>query len=296
MENTSDLVYSSDASANRYLYFKDSQDINIFVEDQNKEYEYEEIFKKLLPFANIKTIFSTGGKLAMKERFYEFGVVDPSMPSHPNVFIADGDFDRIIFSKNMIRNEHFIYLDAYNFEDYLLDEIACIRFAMGKLHTSSAATKTILKFSEWYQKIIEQAKKLFITYCFIQSYYPMVPTLNNGAYIFINEKTGFERVGAYKKYKETLLSSHNINIDCEKEKLEAIDKKYQSIYGNDYWHLICGKFLIKSLMCYLGSKGVKHFREDDLRWWLIDHINLENLDYLSEKINKLIEKYKTSEN
>ena len=64
MSDLCDLQYSPDASVTRYYYFKDNQDVNIFVEDQNKEFEYEEIFSKLLPGLKINSIFTTGGKSA----------------------------------------------------------------------------------------------------------------------------------------------------------------------------------------------------------------------------------------
>ena len=48
MENTDDLLYSSEAKATEYLFFCDLNNINIFVEDEGKEFEYETIFKRLL--------------------------------------------------------------------------------------------------------------------------------------------------------------------------------------------------------------------------------------------------------
>lgn len=48
MENTDDLLYSSEAKTTEYLFFCDLNDINIFVEDEGKEFEYETIFKRLL--------------------------------------------------------------------------------------------------------------------------------------------------------------------------------------------------------------------------------------------------------
>ncbi|EAE9367090.1 hypothetical protein BWG88_14475, partial [Listeria monocytogenes] len=57
------LQYSEDALKNRYLFFKEINEINIFVEDKGKEYEYEEILSKV--FADeyhIQTIYALGGK------------------------------------------------------------------------------------------------------------------------------------------------------------------------------------------------------------------------------------------
>ena len=58
MNGPNDLSYSNDGCATRYLYFKDFQDVNIFIEDQDKEYEYEALFSALIPQMKFKTIFA----------------------------------------------------------------------------------------------------------------------------------------------------------------------------------------------------------------------------------------------
>ena len=292
MSDLCDLQYSPDASVTRYYYFKDNQDVNIFVEDQNKEFEYEEIFSKLLPGLKINSIFATGGKSALKKAFDEFGKYDKQNPDHANIFIADGDFDILIRPHEMITDEHFIYLDAYNIEDYLFDETACIKYAVGKLHKPLSFVRSRINFCEWYSKIISQSKKLFLTYCYIQSVRPDVPNVSNSPYVFLNANTGFERAGAFKQYKDSLLTEYKINIDSAKDDIDSIEKRYISIYGDDFWHLICGKFMLKSLMNYLISKGVKSIKEDDLKWWLISNISLKRFSKISSLVTKIIENQK----
>jgi CRISPR/Cas system-associated exonuclease Cas4 (RecB family) len=56
--------------------------------------------------------------------------------------------------------------------------------------------------------------------------------------------------------------------------------------------LICGKFVLTSLLNHLYSKNVKSFSAEELRWWLFDHIDVEPLAYLANSIDDIISKYK----
>ena len=94
MENTDELMYSSEAKATEFLFFSDLNDINIFVEDKGKEFEYETIFKRLLGKEyKIVKILGVGGKVELKKYFNEFGLVNKDNPKIKNIYIADGDFD-----------------------------------------------------------------------------------------------------------------------------------------------------------------------------------------------------------
>ena len=290
MSDTFDLQYSDEGSASRYMFYKDTQEINIFVEDKGKEFEYEEIFSRLLPNIKILTLFSTGGKPAMKENFEEFGRFNTEKKS-PNIFIADGDFDVLIKENDMIKDDHFIYLDAYNIEDYFFNEEACVKFAVGRLKQSAASVRTKINFDGWYAKIISQAKKLFLLYCFVQDTKPEAPNTANSAYDFIDGDTGFERAGAFDDYKKKLLDEYKIDVDLHKDDIGKLEDKYISIYGNDFWRLICGKFMLKSLMCYLRAKNIKPIKEDELRWWLISNMNMSRLQFLFDLINTIVSRH-----
>lgn len=47
-DNVEGLSFSREALSNRSLFLAQLNDINIYVEDVGKEYEYEEIFERLL--------------------------------------------------------------------------------------------------------------------------------------------------------------------------------------------------------------------------------------------------------
>lgn len=276
------LEYSEQAELSRYLFYADLNEINIFVEDKNKEFEYESIFERL--FAGeykIASIIAANGKPGVKDAFFEFGERDENNLSHKNFYIVDGDFDRYIYSEQMINNEHFIYLDYYNIENYFIDEKAVLKFAKGKLHRLDKDVSDIILFSNWKEKIVNQAKRLFLLYCAVQKVMPSQENVARNEYLFINHKTGFEREGGYEDYYR-LIASKQPDIDIH---IEMIREVYENINGDDYFGLICGKFLLTSLFVYLEGKTHTKFSKDELKWWLINEFEVSNLNYIKEKVD-----------
>lgn len=278
--NQDDLKYSFEGELARASLYSDFNDINLYVEDTNKEYEYETVLKRLLGEKySITTIFGLGGKQAVKKAFFENG---EETAGKQNYYIVDGDFDRIISPEEMIDNSHFIYLKAYNIESYYIDEKACLKFAKGKLRQIDENVLKRIDFNEWKKTIVSQSSKLFLCYCFLKKYHPETESVNRKSCLFIDSKTGFERIdGAYQNFiKSVILPLDNKYL----EKIKQIDKKYKEIYGSDYYNLICGKFLLDSLSFYLKSKGLKSFKHEDLRWSLINDFDIKKLDYIKETI------------
>lgn len=278
------LRFTKVAELNRYLFYSDINDINIFVEDKNKEYEYETIFSKMLGEKyRIASIIAAGGKRGVKNAFKEFGEVDSENPKKNNFYIVDGDFDRYVCRQEMIKSEHFIYLKYYNIENYFIDEKAILKFAKGKLHMLDYDVKEIVKYMEWRNKIVSQAEKLFLLYCAVQKKLPTEPNVERNEYLFIDDKTGFERPGAYSEYYQHIISIDN-DITIEIKKIISI---YENINGTDYFGLICGKFLLTSLYVYLKGKVKMNFTRDELRWNLLCNFDITSLDYIKELIDNI---------
>ncbi|OCA87904.1 hypothetical protein A8F94_08715 [Bacillus sp. FJAT-27225] len=286
MSDSDELLYSSEASATRYMYYQDLNDINIFVEDSGKEYEYETIFKRLLgENYKIRSIFSAGGKSGVEDRFEEFGINNPSNPKIKNLYIVDGDFDRYINSEEMIENPYFIYLKTYNIENYFIDEDACVQFSKGRLKCLDHEVKEKLKFSWWRDLVVGQATKLFLAYSFVKKYYPEHPTVSRSTGEFIDATTGFERQdGAFDRYWDFVNSLDN---RAEAEIL-IIKEKYIDINGEDFFNLICGKFLLDSLCWYIRVIIESKFNHDDFKWHLINHFDISKLDYVKDSITELM--------
>lgn len=284
MDELSDLIYSDEAAKNRVEFYHGYNSINFFVEDKGKEYEYETILNRLLEEkVHISTVFALGGKINVIKQFYECGEITNGIK---NIYIVDGDFDRYTFPDEMINAPCFIYLKAYNIESYFIDEKACCQFAKGKLQCVDKVVKEKIDFMHWKNKIIYQAKKLFLCYCYLKKYHPSQESVSRSHYLFIDQKNGFERDdGAYNGYWKSILM-----LDHEAQrKIEEIIKIYEHINGNDYYNLICGKFLLTSLYCHLRNVVGKKINKDDLRWHLINNFKIASLNYVKEAILSQLE-------
>lgn len=278
-EGFDDLIYSSEAQATRFLFYQGLNEINLIVEDEGMQYAYETIFKRLLGDKyNIKTIFPMGGKPKVKNYFYEFGEMTDGIK---NVYIVDGDFDRYIHQENMINAPCFIYLKTYNIENYLIDEVACLQYSKGHLKCLDNVVQEKISFNNWKERVVSESAKLFLCYCFVQKYHPTVETLSRSSFLFLDYNTGFERDGAYQKYwNEDIMV---LDTDAQ-NKIDEINTIYKLINGNDYFNLICGKFLLDSLYAYLRNLFKRTFEKDDFIWYLINHFDISKLDYVKDAI------------
>lgn len=277
-----DLVYSPEAKLSLYWLFQDSNDINFFVEDEGKAYEYETIFSRIFGDSfRFKKIFDVGGKSKLVEAYNEFGCVNSQEPSKKNYYIADGDFDRIIHSDEMIKNEQFIYLEAYNIENYLIDKSSVESFAKGKIKDIDTEVEEKIDFENWRKRIVEESKDLFFLYCYVQKIYPEIKTLSRSPYKFIDDKTGYKDLlrDDIEEFKNSLPEGYSIN----QEELENIKNKYYSLYEDEY-NLICGKFLLTSLSCHIRNVCQKKFEIADLRWHLILFFDVKKLDFIKEVV------------
>ncbi|MCM1059628.1 MAG: DUF4435 domain-containing protein [Eubacterium sp.] len=279
MNDTDDLLYSDEALKTRHLYYQGLNDFNLFVEDKDKEYLYETVFKRLLGNNySIVAITGLGGKPQVIECFKEFGDQTDGVK---NFYLVDGDFDRYIYADKMIQNPCFIYLKTYNIENYLIDENACMQFVKGRLQILDNFVKEKLNFQYWKNRIVSEAAKLFLCYCFLKKYYPTQKSVSRSSYLFIDNKTGFERSdGAYQKYWESIIE---LDIDAEKKILE-IDAIYKKENGHNYFNLICGKFLLDSLYCYIRKIIKSKFNKEDFKFHLVNHFDISKLNYLKEAI------------
>lgn len=278
-EYSDELKFSNDAFATRAILYHGLNDINIFVEDEDREYEYETIFKRLLGNEYcIRTIFPLGGKPNVRQGYEEFGSMYDGVK---NYYIVDGDFDRYIHQEEMIQDNCFIYLNAYNIENYYIDEQACLSLAKGYLKKTDKEVKRIIDFPSWKSRIVSESKKLFLCYCLVQTICPEEPTIKRSHYLFLDKHTGFERTdNAFEQYN---LHVHSLAPDVD-NRIQAIANEYERHNGTDYFNLICGKFLLTSLGCYLRKVVGKRIDNDNLKWNLISGFDISKLDYVKERI------------
>lgn len=276
MQNEFDLNYSSDALLTRVIFLASQNDLNIFVEDTNKEYEYEEIFERLFSKdLKINCIFPTGGKPFLEEAFALFG---SSCEYGKTFFIADGDFDEAL-GRKMIVADNFVYLKRYNIESYLLHKDSILQFMRPKLRKTFAATESILKYDEWYTSVAPFFEKLFSLHFVVQKYCYGTENVGRGYARFL-ESNGLPKETEYEKYK-TEISKLILDIDS---KLSVAIADLERIYGDEGVSFVCGKCYIGSLKLYLSTFVKKGIGEDEIKAALISNFDVSALRYVSDKL------------
>ncbi|MDO4666509.1 MAG: DUF4435 domain-containing protein [Streptococcus sp.] len=318
------LSYSQEALSSRSIFY--NQKINIFIEDEGKEYLYEEILNRLLngKLKNLK-VFGLGGKHKVLAEYIRRGEYDRD--NTPNLFLVDGDFDRYInytevtrdkFNKSIVTEDTFvvgkfirsnsvIYLKTYNIENYYIDENAVLKYIKGIIRKQDHELKKILNFDDWRNRIIDESKDLFIIYCFIAKYLHLNGSMINGQksklsiktvsrphFTFLDQKTGFRiSIDRYENFKNEIkeyLNEENPSINLDDE-LSKISNKYQEVNGNDdYYNLICGKFLFSSLEKYIGNICKKSIDFKQFQWQMVLSFDITKLSYIKERVESLLVK------
>lgn len=272
-----DLYFSNEALLSRIYFFDGLNDINLYVEDADSQYMYETIFKRLLGEQyNIQTIFPCGGKKAVEKMFTERGHRTEKIK---NIYVVDGDFDRLISPEDMIQDSQFVYIKMYNIESYFFNEKGLSSLVKSKLKCMDADAHKYLNYTNWYNRIVDEAKDLFLCYCYIQKNKLGIPNVNRSHYEFIDGQTGFKRTdGAFEKYKTELYKS---NPGAEAE-IQMIRHEFERNFGCHYEVLICGKFLLSSLHSYLYTIVKRSINKDDLLWCLVNSFDVNKLDYIKK--------------
>lgn len=329
-----ELQYSDDALDVRAdMIDTDDSEIIVFVEDINKEYFYEKIFDRLFDNENmlLKPI-GLGGKNKVISRFNE----NKEKGENDYFYLVDRDFDRYI-GIELIEDDRFIYLEAYNIESYIIDENVVYNFLTGRLKKTKSEVRDLFDFNKWKQKIVDESKKLFLCYAFILSYlnniedsdiiidkrynakgnsFLSIENVSRSPFKFLNDKTGYEQVGRFDEYyQEVILRLHIDNgykisvnkeiIKCTKilksysdydktqrfynSSICSISEKYESINGEDYYNLICGKFLISSLKSCIKNllsreKLMTNIYDQDFENQLASYCDIDKLSYVKDKI------------
>lgn len=274
------LFYSESALLNRVLFYSDYNDINIFVEDEHKEFIYENIFQRMFNYQiRLNKIFPMKGKPGVEKAFREYGC---SYDGKPAIYLVDGDFD-LVMGKEMIDNPNYIYLEKYNIESYYIDEKAVLRYMAGKMKTTQKKVSEEIEYSKWEDMIFEAMKELFINYMVAQNAFPEEKNVGipPHSYFYKNGYANIERIGSYINSLKSRIPNYDIEYDSCKSKFETI------LCGN-ITRLVCGKYLLASLSNYLREKAKVTYKEDDFIYFLVSSFDIKRLDFVKNRILHII--------
>lgn len=280
MNNKFDLSFSEDALLNRVLFISGKNKINLFVEDTNKEFEYEEIFEKIFSEDfKLNCIFPTNGKTYLIEAYNLFGTNEEY---GKNIFIADGDFD-ILLGKSMVNSDNFIYLEKYNIETYLINKKAIINTMRPRLKLEKSKVEKYINLDYWYSKILPFMKKIFSLHCLVQLENISLKNVGRNPNSFLN-KNGLPNYSQCEKY-ELEIKSYIPDIE---EKYNQLNLTMEQSSSDDPLKFICGKYLLTSLCLYLNDKSQNKYKYDKLKADLISRIDPECFIYIKNRVTSYL--------
>ncbi|MDB8658234.1 DUF4435 domain-containing protein [Streptococcus anginosus] len=296
---SSGLRHSQSALYTRQRFLENANDFNLYVEDQGYEFWYKQIFKRM--GYQIVSVVASGDKNKVVEDYRKYG--QSTDAGKLNFYITDGDFWRYKCPEKMIKDDHFIYLETYNIESYFIDQDYSIQFLKGRLHTDDeGVAESGFDFDKWKQHIIDESNALFFVYATIESLTADLGETNpqlskdigstvSNANKFLDFNTGFVKKDALREELDRIgkiVDSHNLS-DNFSQTMQNIKESYYSINHEDYYNIVCGKYLVKGLLAYiksiLKSKSANlTVYEDDFKWGCINSFDISKLDYIKMRI------------
>lgn len=221
------------------------------------------------------------GKPGVEKAFKEYGC---KYDGKPAIYLVDGDFD-LVMGKKMIENPNYIYLEKYNIESYYIDEMAVLRFMTGKMKKTKKSVSQIVKYSSWENMVYKAMKELFINYMIAQSTFPNEKSVGLSEHSFFYQN-GYANYDKINEYIDTLKK----RIPNYEEIYSIYNKRFEEVLLGDITRLVCGKYLLASLSSYLRNIDKVKFKEEDFVNFLISTFNIKKLDFVKERIVKIMMK------
>lgn len=278
-----DFGYSESALMNRVLFLAEYNDITIFVEDEGKEHEYENIFSRMFDDTlTINNIFPMKGKPGVEKAYREYG---EKYDNKPAIYLVDGDFD-LLLEKPIVNNPSFIYLEKYNIESYYVDKKAILRYVSGKLKKRQRDIINTLNYDVWLNDTHVNFQRLFLYFAIAQENQDKFPNEKNvgiSEYKFLNQD-GTINLEAIEEIEKKLRTK----ITNFEDTYAAIERKFNKKLNGDCTRLICGKYILASLVYYLRNSLKIKFKEEDFHLYLVSEFDIRKLDFIKDKINNII--------
>lgn len=272
--------YTSNGLLNRVMFLSSANEINIFVEDRDKEYEYQNIFERLFgDEITVKKIFAVGGKLEVEKAYREYGDV---YDNKKNFYIVDGDFD-LLLEKTMIDKPNYIYLQRYNIESYYVDKNAILSFMAGKMKKVKEEVDSEICYDDWREDTYSKLERLFLNYAVAQKELLEETNVGISEYTYLDEQglISIKKVNDYESRLKERIDGYNL-------KLNMCKKRYEDVLNSDPTRLICGKYILCSLAQYLRKKTGKTFGTDDFKYYILSIFDVSCLNFVKERIMALI--------
>lgn len=280
------LRWSLNAAKSLGLFYRQLQDLDIYVEDADSEQLYNMLLNRAIDNDNIKIkkIIPLYGRENVVNHSQQYEENTPAL------FIIDGDLN-LLHGDFIQGNARLFQHRAYCIENYLFCENAgaeILRDTSGKLSLEEA--KSQLQWDEFVNEIQTPLTDLFVSYAILWKVSPSEKTVSRSYHrltkqlskakgnVLCPQKVAVEIENINAQAIEVIGSVAFSNLsESIRENIRKLDNIMYSISGKDY--------LLKAYRDYLASKGATNLPFDEsFKFRLARYCDTSPLHELSEAI------------
>jgi hypothetical protein len=233
------------------IFYDDFNDVNFYVEDQEQENLYLEIFRKLFAGVRIARIFPLGGKPAvLKHATSEAN----ECISCFRVYVVDRDFDFLL--GRQFEHPNVFYLDRFCIESQLLEPAAAVEVVVEN-HPKRRRTEieTRLSLDAQISSLYNSLRPLFAQFLCAQLLDSGVRNCSLPPEAFCKPKRLWElRPTATAGFRSELIAeavANGLGLDQHESQFELASARARM--ASDY-ELVSGKFVAAMLFHYIKSE------------------------------------------
>lgn len=238
---------SEDGLAALDVFFRDLNEVNVYVEDIDQENLYHMLLSKVFPLIRIEKIFPLGGKQNVLKHSK-----DPANSFfNPRVYIVDKDFDDLLGKEEKIAGLY--YLDKFCIENYFIEKEAIIEFIVETLpKKSKRELKDKHQIESVVSVIVSELKDLFALFFIIQKEGLGIPNCGEKPEKFCVSselwRLSSERLESLRKEIQKIC----VKCDCPlPAKPLSEDPRLSTFYKSCDEKIISGKFVLAMIFHYL---------------------------------------------
>lgn len=280
-------VYSDSGLAARDIFSFGFEEIFFYVEDEEQENLYENIFNRCFPKINKFKVFPLKGKSNVLDHAVSF---QPQLGAVARIYVLDKDFDDLLETKVIASN--IFYLDYYCLENLFIDEYSLVQLAIEERPRRNARElKEAIQFFPTMHGWIPVLDKLHRAFYLAQKF--ELPLKNcDLPPEFFGEKGNPGNIDQLKidnyisNVKEALIDKNLIDSDADYEELSR--KSFGS--GRKFVKHINGKFLMKLWYHRMRAcDAASNMRIESMTIRLSKMSDLKRLKSFRRKVNAYID-------
>lgn len=267
------------------VFFRDYNEVSFFVEDEDQENLYFEIFRRLFPNVSFDRIIPLGGKPAVLAHAKK-----PENAEIKNrVYILDKDFDDLLGKTEDIKDVY--YLDRFCIENYLMEEDAITEVVVESRPKAkrSEIAKT-LDLQSYFDETNGQLKHLFSLFFLAQLEGLEIENCRSKPEKYCDPRAPWKLLDSrIDNYLEA------INDQCKQRACGELvdfseDHRLEHFHKCSLHEVVSGKFWLNLLFHYVKS----HYSQGSITfesfvYRLAKNCTLQSLDPLREVIEDSIE-------